>query len=325
MTELGTRTKLSGFAKYAWFMLAYNMVVILWGVFLRASKSGDGCGQHWLTCHGEIVPSAPEFKTIIEFSHRIMSAVDGLLMLVLIGWAIVIWYRGRERSSRSAMRTALIAFFFILTEGAIGAGLVLTGNTSENLTAARPFWMAGHLINTFTLLAFLTLTARTASGGKQLTLRVEPKYLTALIIGVLLIFAVGVTGSIAALSNMIFPSLTLAESFAKDFSPTSNYLLRLRLLHPISAILTSVFLLFITGWLARQRGNDPKVLRWSNSVSILILVQIVFGAATLLSLAPILMQLGHLLLAEAIWIAYVMFAAAFLASEQKGAKSNLPD
>ncbi len=323
MTEIGTRTKLSGFAKYAWLILAYNIVVILWGVFLRASKSGDGCGQHWLTCHGEVVPSAPELKTIIEFSHRLMSALDGLLMLVLIGWAILIWYRGRERASRSAMRTALIAFFFVLTEGAIGAGLVLTGNTAETLTAARPFWMAGHLINTFILLVFLTLTARTASGGKQLTLRVEPKYLAALIAGVLLVFAVGITGSIAALSSMIFPSGTLAEGIAQDFSPTSNILLRLRLLHPISAILTSVFLLFITGWLARKRGSDPKVVRWSNLVSILVLLQIGFGSATLLMLAPIVMQLGHLLFAEAIWIAYVMFAAAFLASEQKTAEIEL--
>ena len=59
-------TKLSAFAKYAWFVLAYNLLVILWGVFLRASHSGDGCGQHWLTCGGEVVPTAPQFKTGIE-------------------------------------------------------------------------------------------------------------------------------------------------------------------------------------------------------------------------------------------------------------------
>lgn len=312
---MGTQSKISGFAKYAWVLLAYNIVVILWGVFLRASKSGDGCGQHWLTCHGEIVPSAPELKTIIEYSHRMMSALDGLLMLVLVSWAIRIWYRKREVSSKSVLRTAIAALFFVLTEGAIGAGLVLTGNTAETLTAARPFWMAGHLINTFILLAFLTLTARSASGGKLLKLRVEPKYLIALIVGALAIFAVGITGSIAALSHMIFPSGTLIEGMVSDFSPTSNILLRLRLLHPISAILTSVFLIFLTGWITKQRGDDPKVARWSNVLAILIIAQIAFGAATLLMLAPIVMQLGHLLFAEAIWISYVMFLAGFLSSD----------
>ncbi len=304
--------KNSGFAKYAWFILAYNIAVILWGVFLRASKSGDGCGRHWLTCNGEVLPAAPQFKTVIEFTHRIMSAADGLLMLVLVGWAFSIWYRSRDASSKSTLKMAAASIFFVATEGAIGAGLVLTGNTAETLTAARPFWMIGHLLNTFVLLAFLTLTARYASGGKKLNFRIEPKYLLVLIIGAAAIFLVGVSGSIAALSNMLFPSGTLAEGLAKDFSDTSNILLRLRLLHPITAILTSVFLIFLSGWLAKESGGGRQVSRWSNILALLILAQIAFGSATLLMLAPIVMQVGHLLFADAIWITYILFAASFL-------------
>lgn len=311
---MATKTKLSGFAKYAWFVLAYNLLVVLWGVFLRASKSGDGCGMHWLTCHGEVLPSAPQFKTVIEFTHRMMSALDGLLMLILLGWAFWIWYKGREKSSRRTLITAAIAFFFVLTEGALGAGLVLTGNTAETLTAARPFWMAAHLINTFILLAFLVLTARFASGGDALKFNIEKKYIAGLLIGVAAIFLVSISGSIAALSNMIFPSGTLTEGMAKDFSETSHILLRLRLLHPVTAILTSVFVIFLTGWLAKERFGDAKVMRWSNVLTILILGQIAFGSATLLMLAPIVMQLGHLLFADAIWLSFVMFAAAFLSS-----------
>ncbi len=308
-------TRLSGFAKYAWFVLGYNLLVVLWGVFLRASKSGDGCGMHWLTCHGEVLPTAPEFKTVIEFTHRIMSAVDGLFMLVLLGWAIILWRRGRDSRSTSVLKTTAASFFFVLTEGAIGAGLVLTGNTAETLTAARPFWMAAHLVNTFILLAFLTLTARTASGADLMRFRVEPKYIVGLLVGVLAIFVVSISGSIAALSNMIFPSGTLAEGITKDFSDTSHMLLRLRLLHPITAILSSVFIIFLTGWLAKERFGDKLVSRWSNVLAILIIGQIAFGSATLLMLGPIVMQLGHLLLADAVWICYVLFGAAFLASE----------
>ena len=313
---MGTSVKISAFAKYAWFVVAFNILVILWGVFLRSSKSGDGCGQHWLTCNGEVLPSAPQLKTIIEFSHRMMSAVDGLLMLVLVGWAFWIWKGGREAAAKTTLKLAAIALFFVATEGAIGAGLVLTGNTAENLTAARPFWMAGHLINTFILLAFVTLTARSASAAAALKFRIESKYLIALIIGAAAIFAVGITGSIAALSSMLFPSGTLTEGMAKDFSSTSNVLLRLRLLHPITAILTSVFLIFLTGWLTKERGNDKRVASWSNILSVLVLAQIAFGSATLLTLAPIIMQLGHLLFADAIWISYVLFSASFLSSER---------
>ncbi|MGB2750550.1 MAG: COX15/CtaA family protein [Pyrinomonadaceae bacterium] len=305
-----TETKLDRFAKYSWFVVAFNLVVILWGVFLRASKSGDGCGQHWLTCHGEVIPSAPELKTIIEFSHRITSAIAFFAVL-----GLVIWTFRKFKKGDTIRKTALISFFFIITEAAVGAGLVLTGNTADSLTAARPFWMAGHLINTFILLAFLTLTARYASGGKTMVAGIATKYKAAIAIGIAAIFVVGISGSIAALSHMLFPSGTLAEGMAKDFSPTSNILLRLRLLHPITAILTSVFLVFLTGWIAKESGNEAGVKRWSNVLAILVLVQIAFGSLTLFTMAPILMQLGHLFLADAIWISYVLMGASFLSVE----------
>src|SRR5687767_11486653 len=166
------RSKLSGYARYAWFVLAWNVVVILWGVFLRASKSGDGCGQHWLTCGGEVIPSAPELKTVIEFSHRVTSSVAGVLIIILLVWAIRRWYQNKTEAGRLAMMTAAGSFIFVVVEGLIGRGLVLTGNTALNLTPERPFWMAGHLINTFILLAFLTLTARYAGGGAAIKFRV---------------------------------------------------------------------------------------------------------------------------------------------------------
>jgi len=319
---MGMKTKLDRFAKYSWFVLAFNIVVILWGVFLRASKSGDGCGQHWLTCQGEVIPSAPELKTIIEFSHRVTTSLAGVLVIILLVWAFARWYSGKNDENRRTLKAAVGSLVFIVIEGILGAGLVLTGNTAENLTPERPFWMAAHLINTFILLAFLTLTARYAGGGKPLKFKVEPKYQAALIVGVVAIFVVGISGSIAALSSMIFPSGTIAEGLAKDFSPTSNTLLRLRLLHPITAILTSVFLIFLTGWLAKERGDDRKVSRWSNVLSVLVLAQIGFGSLTLLMLAPIVLQLGHLLFADAIWISYVLFAAGFLSSDTPAAADN---
>lgn len=304
-------TKLTSFSKYALFVLVWNVVVILWGVFLRASKSGDGCGQHWLTCHGEVIPSAPELKTVIEFSHRITSFLAFVAVLILL-----IWTFRKFASGTQIRKTAVVSFIFIITEALVGAGLVLTGNTAESLTAARPFWMAGHLINTFVLLAFLTMTARLANGGEPLQLMAESKYLAAVIVGIIAVFLVSITGSIAALAHMLFPAGTLSEGVAQDFSSTSHALLRLRLLHPITAILTSVFLIFLVGWLAKESGIEPRVKRWSNILSLLIIVQIAFGSATLLMLGPIVMQLGHLLLADAIWISYVLTAANFLSQRK---------
>jgi heme A synthase len=311
---MDVRPPLTALARYAWFVLAWNIVVILWGVFLRASKSGDGCGQHWLTCHGEVVPSAPELKTVIEFSHRVTSSLAGLLIIVLLVWAYRKWRQSGVLQDRLTLKMAIGSFIFVVIEGLLGAGLVLTGNTAETLTPERPIWMAGHLINTLILVAFLTLTARYASGGAPMTVKAGAKYVSALVIGAAAIFIVGSTGSLAALSSMIFAPGTITEGIAADFSPTSHMLVRLRILHPVTAILTSVFLVFLTGWLAKEFGNERPISRWSNAISLLVLAQLAIGSATLFMQAPIVMQLIHLLMVDLIWISYVLFAAGCLSA-----------
>lgn len=315
---MDTKLNLDRFAKFAWFVLAYNVVVILWGVFLRASLSGDGCGEHWLTCGGEVVPSAPQLKTQIEFFHRITSSLAGIIVIGLLVSAIIKWSKEKSARNKLLVRMSLASLIFIIIEGVIGGLLVLTGNTAANWTPTRPFWMAAHLINTFVLIAVIALTAWFASGGKPFSLlKTDRKVLFLLLLGVFGIFIVGMSGSIAALSSMLFPSSTLSEGIAKDFSATSHYILRLRVFHPILSILTSVYLIFLAGWMKKRAGENFWVTRWSNALSLLILVQILFGALTLLTLAPILMQLGHLFLADAIWIAFVLMSASFLAEDFK--------
>ena len=308
---------MSAFAKFAWFALAYNVLVIVWGVFLRASKSGDGCGQFWLTCNGELIPSAPQFKTVIEFSHRMTTAVDGIVMLALLAWAVRRWYTTRTVQNRQIVFAAIGSAFFVFTEAAVGAGLVLTGNTAEAITDTRPLWAIGHLVNTFILLTFLTLTAWLATGSRRVDFRAGAKVWILIILAVAGLLLVGSSGALAALSNMLFPSQSISEGIAKDFSPASNLVLRLRLSHPVVSIMTGVYILFIAGWLKATVPDDAKTAWWSKVVSIIVTVQVAFGGATLLTLGPIVMQLGHLLLADMLWIAFVLLVANFLAARAR--------
>ncbi|HBR58500.1 MAG TPA: cytochrome oxidase assembly protein [Blastocatellia bacterium] len=297
--------KLSKFAKYSIFTLAYNLVVIIWGVFLRASRSGDGCGQHWLTCRGEVIPSAPEFKTVIEFSHRLTSGLAFFVVLALAVWA------ARKYAKGSTVRTAAFgSFIFIVVEALLGAGLVLTGNTAEAWTPVRPLWSAGHLISTFVLLAFLAITAWSSSTGGEFRFVFEKRVRNLMMAAAAAILLIGTSGSIAALSNMIFPSRSIIESLTKDFSSSSHYILRIRLLHPLLAVLLGVFLLFFSGWIGSRSSGTPTEF-WSKAFSVLIMIQLAFGAITILTLGPIVMQLGHLLLADAIWISFVLMMANY--------------
>lgn len=262
-----------------------------------------------MTCQGEVIPSAPQLKTIIEFTHRITTEVAGVLVVIMAAWAL--WAYPKRSLVR---KTATLSLLFIIFEGIVGGALVLTGNTADNWTPTRPYWTAGHLINTFILLAFLALTPWLAGRSGRVRFRATGKVWLLLAVGSAAILFVGVSGSMAALTTMLFPAASLSEGLAKDFSDSSNYLLRLRISHPILSILTACYLLFLSGWLRSWSRGDVGVRRWSNLISLLLLVQLGFGAATLLMLSPIVMQLGHLLLADAIWISFILMSATYLSS-----------
>src|SRR5271163_3147701 len=78
-----------GLVRFAWGVVAYNVLVILWGAYVRASGSGAGCGNHWPLCNGDVVPQSPQLATIIEFTHRMMSGV-ALIMVVAL-YAVAVW------------------------------------------------------------------------------------------------------------------------------------------------------------------------------------------------------------------------------------------
>src|SRR5688572_6271244 len=73
---------------FAWGVLVYNLGVILWGAFVRATGSGAGCGRHWPLCNGDVVPHAPSTATMIEASHRVTSGIAAFLVLGLVIWTL---------------------------------------------------------------------------------------------------------------------------------------------------------------------------------------------------------------------------------------------
>ena len=156
-------------ARAAWLVLVYNLAVIAWGAYVRASGSGAGCGAHWPLCDGRIIPRSLGLATLIEYSHRITSGL-ALISVVLL----LVWVRRVCPPGHPARRGALMSLVFMLTEAAVGAGLVLFELVADNASMARALFMAVHLTNTFILVAWLTLTAWWLSGGEALAPRAAP-------------------------------------------------------------------------------------------------------------------------------------------------------
>jgi heme A synthase len=305
--------KLHRFAKYAWLVLAYNLLVIVWGAYVRASRSGDGCGSHWPLCNGEVIPLAPTAKTLIEFSHRLSSGLALIAMIVLLVWA----FRQFARKHPVRLRASL-AMFFMLTEAAIGAGLVLFEYVAENKSMARALWMSAHLVNTFLLVAMLTLTAWASSVEERPQLRGQGAINWLLAASALATLILGVSGAVTALGGTLFPVTSLAEGLRQDLSPTAHVLIRLRFFHPFIAVGVSA-LLIATARLARSWRQSRWTNRFSTALISLVLTQLLAGLVNLLLHAPIWLQLVHLLLSDLLWIAFVLLAFSALSQPAREA------
>ncbi len=286
-----------GFVRYGWATLGVTLLVIVWGAVVRATGSGAGCGSHWPLCNGAVVPLEPTIATVIEFVHRITS---GVVMLMAV-WLVVAARRAFPEGSQ-VRRWAWISLTFMLIEAAIGAGIVLLELVADNASAMRAAYVGGHLVNTLLLVGAITTTLWFAHAKVRgaTSPASSPWALTLCLIGMLVVAS---TGAVVALGDTLFPHASLAEGFAADFDPTSHFLIRLRIWHPIAAVILASGILWLT-WLSPifQGANQRTVRRL---VIAAVFVQSALGVINLLLLAPLALQMAHLLVSNLLWIPMV--------------------
>jgi len=298
--------KLKNFAPYTWGVLGWNLIVILWGAYVRATDSGAGCGQHWPLCNGQVIPQAPDVKMQIEFTHRILSGGALLLIAIMVIWGFRI--TKRDYPVRKGLTAAGI---LIVVEALLGAGLVLFELVEENSSTARAVAVALHLANTFLLVGSLALTAYWASGGSAVQLKGQGAKTWLLGAGLLGMLIIGMSGAVTALGDTLFPVSSLAQGIIDDLDPNAHFLVRLRVYHPVIALTVAVYSLYLVRSLFSQnRGLARKFLV---ALVLVGIMQLLIGLVNLLLLVPIATQLLHLLTADMVWIVYVLTTAALLA------------
>ncbi len=298
--------KATRFFGYAMFVLAFNLGVIVWGAYVRASGSGAGCGSHWPSCNGQIIPASPQSQTVIEFTHRVSSGMSIVLVAGLLAWA----WRARS-SSRPVRLGAILSVVFVISEAIVGAGLVLFQLVAGNDSAARAASVAWHLANTLMLLAALTATAWWAAGGAAIRVRGQGAVLWLLVVGSLGLIVLSATGAVTALGDTLFPASSLAAGVLQDVSPTAHFLLRLRVIHPILAIAVGSFIL-VAASQVRSRLVGRGLGRIAAVVQALVGIQFLAGVANIVLLAPVWLQLAHLLVSDLVWVAWVVVSLGAL-------------
>jgi len=303
-----TRLPSPALRRFAWGVLAYFIAVILWGTLVRATGSGAGCGNHWPLCNGTVMQRSANVETMIEFTHRLTSALSFFSVVGLLVWTYKSTVRGHL-----ARAAAVASVAFTMVEAILGALLVKLGLTAQSHSPLRPGYLALHLTNTLLLLAALTLTAHLLS-RRSGYLRGSVRLVAPLgaIVAVVVVMIVGVTGSLAALGDTLFPASSLGQALAQDFSAGSSWLVRWRWTHPMIAFFSSIFLI----WILVRAAQRPTrgVGHWDNRglsalVLLLLAAQYVLGVMDVFLLAPLWLQVAHLLGADVLWVALVVLAA----------------
>lgn len=287
----------------AWAALIGNVIVILQGAIVRGTGSGAGCGSHWPTCNGSVVPLDPSLETLIEFSHRLLSG--GVLVL---GIVLLLRTLGTRRENPGLAVFAGLSFGFLVFEALIGGATVLLGMTGENTSVARGVWVASHLVNSMLLVGMLAGTvvyARRERPAYPLRLGAQASLTAVTVLGLGLMLVLMFTGGIAAMGNTMFPSESLSAGLRADFDSSSHLLIRLRILHPLIAIGVGTYL-FVSLGMAWWLKSVPLARRTSQALLVVYVVQLVIGVANLTLLAPLALQVVHLAVAVA---AYALLSA----------------
>jgi len=289
-------------ARFAWSALYWNVAVILWGAYVRATGSGAGCGNRWPLCDGDVVGASANGQTIVEFTHRITSVISLLIVTGLVVWCWRVTKKGDW-----ARYSSVLATVFLANEALLGAALVLLRHVGNDQSVGRILFLCLHFGNTLLLLATLSLTAAWLSNGsRSFTLISKWREVGSIGLGLLATMVTGIAGAVAALADTLYPATSLSSSLAQDFSFHTPALVRVRLLHPAVAAMAACYVVWII-W--RSSTGRNRFSRSAIALITLLFMQVVIGMTNVLFLAPVWIQIAHLFVADALWILLVVASA----------------
>ncbi|HPI39685.1 MAG TPA: COX15/CtaA family protein [Pseudobdellovibrionaceae bacterium] len=283
--------------QFSFWLFIYTLLVILWGAWVRISHSGDGCGKSWPTCQGELIPDLSTSKTWIEYAHRLMSGIYGVLVLGYTLTFVKICGQGNPLTKISYVTLGLT-----ITEAILGAKLVLSGLVGADHSTERIFVVALHQINSLFLSGsivwtYFLLKDSTSENTENPFLKIFSKKSLLLLLPFLFI---ATSGSWAALSGSLFPSLSLSHGLQQDLQENAHKVVRLRVLHPLLALLIGGSFIYYFANKA-SKLKDEALKSYFQNTALYFFIALVFGIMTLALLSPTWMKLSHLLIVHLLW------------------------
>lgn len=269
-------------ARYLYLFWIYTLIVIVWGAWVRISHSGNGCGDHWPLCQGDLIPDLTDKKTFTEYFHRMMSGLYGLL-------TVAIWWIFRKKTqNENTRKLALALLIFTIIEALVGALLVKQSLVTVNDSILRLVVMGLHQINSFLLTGTAFLLYLSVKG--KIRIKATPE--------LILFICIVAAGAIASLSNTLFPSESLLAGIKQDFQESAHIFVRLRFIHPVLALSFSTMMIY----LLYKKDQSAMAFRF--------LIAICVGALALLSHEATFIKLFHLVIGHYLWCSLLRYQLA---------------
>ena len=275
------------FQKLAATTVAGTFALVILGVIVRATDSGLGCPD-WPLCQGQILPALDDPKAWIEWLHRTVAAVLGLIILAQ---AVVAFRDHRDR--KSLLWSTLGAVLLVGFQAYLGRETVLLGNSGNSVTA--------HLAASQALLGLLVfILVRSAFpariGGRGASQRFTLlAALGAVATYALLLFGARVTASDAAL---IFPDWPLMGG---TLFPPLTPLTTTHVLHRWVAIVVGLIVAAIVVAAVRSQREHRWIVRLAVASGVVYVIQAVVGGLQVLTQLSGWTQTLHVALGATVW------------------------
>lgn len=107
--------------------LGVFFLLLVWGNIVAGLKAGLACPD-WPLCHGEVVPPW-RWDIYVEFSHRVIGAIGGILLLILS-------IKRYKKYTGTIKAIPVIALILLLVQVTLG-GLVVLLHLPVNLTTTH--------------------------------------------------------------------------------------------------------------------------------------------------------------------------------------------
>ena len=245
-------------------------IVLLMGATVTNTGSREGCGKSWPLCHGQFIPEYA-FETMVEYSHRLVTGIEGLL---IAGLAIGAWLI-RRRLPELRVLVPLMVVTLLLQSG-MGAWAVMYPQT--------PPVMALHFGISLVCLASVFLTTRVIfeAEGRPSAPVAAPRFRGLAWLTLLTIVGVAYLGayvrhSAAELAchtwplcnGQLFPGLSGAVGIAFG--------------HRLAALAATGLVIWLVIWARRLRPTRPDLARVTTIALGLIVAQSLVGGIVVLS------------------------------------------